>query len=435
MARNKISITLAAFLTAFLAIVATAIFTQSPLYAQDTSFHNAPATAAEIKNPYKGQAAAAQAGANLYQQKCKNCHGEAGKGSGNIPALATGPAQSAPGGEVFWFIAQGDPGYGMPSWAALSEKERWQLVTYIKALGTGHAPKPQVPPSADSSPNAKAESNASAADGASPNAPFTDYRYEKPGTVRKITVRDLPQPYATQSANNSPDIIHRRGDAWPSAPAGFTVQLYANGLNNPRLITTAPNGDFFLAESDAGDIKVFRGITADGKPQANRNIRQRIQAAIRHRVLSSRTRSAMDLHRRPRVRRPHPLSEWRHESARRPTTYRRLTRPRRPLDALLTILLRRQNNVRSSRLRLERRRPRHASWREKVAPTSWRSIRTARTCASTPTASATPAAAWPIDPKTGELWCSVNERDGLGDNLVPDYITHVQEGGFYGWPW
>jgi glucose/arabinose dehydrogenase len=40
-----------------------------------------------------------------------------------------------------------------------------------------------------------------------------------------------------------------------------------------------------------------------------------------------------------------------------------------------------------------------------------------------------------INPQTGELWCSVNERDALGDNLVPDYITHVQEGGFYGWPW
>jgi glucose/arabinose dehydrogenase len=40
-----------------------------------------------------------------------------------------------------------------------------------------------------------------------------------------------------------------------------------------------------------------------------------------------------------------------------------------------------------------------------------------------------------VNPKTGELWCSVNERDGLGDNLVPDYITHVQDGGFYGWPW
>jgi len=40
-----------------------------------------------------------------------------------------------------------------------------------------------------------------------------------------------------------------------------------------------------------------------------------------------------------------------------------------------------------------------------------------------------------IHPQTGELWCSVNERDALGDNLVPDYITHVEEGGFYGWPW
>ena len=40
-----------------------------------------------------------------------------------------------------------------------------------------------------------------------------------------------------------------------------------------------------------------------------------------------------------------------------------------------------------------------------------------------------------INPSTGELWCSTNERDGLGDNLVPDYITHVQDGGFYGWPW
>ena len=40
-----------------------------------------------------------------------------------------------------------------------------------------------------------------------------------------------------------------------------------------------------------------------------------------------------------------------------------------------------------------------------------------------------------IHPQTGQLWCSVNERDGLGDDLVPDYVTHVEEGGFYGWPW
>src|ERR1700747_583902 len=38
-------------------------------------------------------------------------------------------------------------------------------------------------------------------------------------------------------------------------------------------------------------------------------------------------------------------------------------------------------------------------------------------------------------PATKQLWTSVNERDGLGDHLVPDYITHIEEGGFYGWPW
>ncbi len=52
-----------------------------------------------------------------------------------------------------------------------------------------------------------------------------------------------------------------------------------------------------------------------------------------------------------------------------------------------------------------------------------------------PMGSGIAAAESPINPKTGELWCSVNERDGLGDNLVPDYITHVEDGGFYGWPW
>ena len=40
-----------------------------------------------------------------------------------------------------------------------------------------------------------------------------------------------------------------------------------------------------------------------------------------------------------------------------------------------------------------------------------------------------------VDPDTGELWASTNERDALGDDLVPDYITRVKEGGFYGWPW
>ncbi|MDR2212514.1 MAG: PQQ-dependent sugar dehydrogenase, partial [Pseudomonadales bacterium] len=40
-----------------------------------------------------------------------------------------------------------------------------------------------------------------------------------------------------------------------------------------------------------------------------------------------------------------------------------------------------------------------------------------------------------MEPQTGDLWCTTNERDMLGDDLVPDYSTRVQEGAFYGWPW
>ncbi len=100
-----------------------------------------------------------------------------------------------------------------------------------------------------------------------PTSPFTDYRAEKPGVVHHITVADLPPPYATKSAENGPDLIPRPANAWPQAPAGFKVELYADGLENPRLIRTAPNGDTFLAESEPGEIKVFRGVKANGKAE------------------------------------------------------------------------------------------------------------------------------------------------------------------------
>ena len=98
-------------------------------------------------------------------------------------------------------------------------------------------------------------------------AAFLDYRGIKPGGFRKITADDLPEPFATRSANNAPSVIARPANAWPQAPAGFQVDLYATGLDLPREIRTAPNGDFFVAESDLGQIKIFRGRDKDGKPE------------------------------------------------------------------------------------------------------------------------------------------------------------------------
>ena len=95
--------------------------------------------------------------------------------------------------------------------------------------------------------------------------PFTDYHREQPGTMHKITVTDLPEPYLTPSADNRPHLVARPADAWPKAIPGFKVTQFVAGLENPRLIRRAPNGDLFVAESEPGRIRVLRGIGPDGK--------------------------------------------------------------------------------------------------------------------------------------------------------------------------
>jgi glucose/arabinose dehydrogenase len=96
---------------------------------------------------------------------------------------------------------------------------------------------------------------------------FSDFRAQSPGHLHRITPLDLPLPYATPSVDAPPQLIERPADAWPQAPPGFAVQLYASGLQNPRLLRAAPNGDVFLAESQPGNIKVLRGIDERGVVQ------------------------------------------------------------------------------------------------------------------------------------------------------------------------
>ena len=198
----------------------------------DKNFHNAPAAAQAMKNPYEGQAAAAQAGKRLYARNCLSCHGRRGEGAGNVPSLVDGKLETATPGEVFWFITKGDKDNGMPSWAQLPAKQRWQIVTFVKSWGL-----PQIALVAG---GVASESSGSGVHYIStlkdppPTPPFTDFRYEKPGTFRKITANDLPKPYATRSASNGPEVVARPENVWPVAPPGFKVELYAAGLDNPR---------------------------------------------------------------------------------------------------------------------------------------------------------------------------------------------------------
>src|ERR1700721_1210609 len=168
----------------------------------DTRFHDAPESAQKMKNPYEGQNSAAQAGKPLYARDCLSCHGKLGKGTGDVPSLVDGKLSGVRPGEVFWFITRGDKDSGMPSWSQLPAKQRWQIVSYVMSALPAESAQPVAAAPAPDTTTSRFRAPR-------PTPPFIDFRYEKPGAVHKITVTDLPQPYATQSANNDADIVAR----------------------------------------------------------------------------------------------------------------------------------------------------------------------------------------------------------------------------------
>jgi glucose/arabinose dehydrogenase len=393
------------------------------LYAQESSFHGAPASARQVRNPYAGQVQAVRAGKSVYTHNCGACHGNTGQGAGNVPPLVHGAVQTTPDGEIFWYITRGDVSNGMPSWAGLPEKQRWEVVAYVKSLN-----RPAPPGAETNAPMAQATS-AKKSTAPPPEAPFTDYRFEKPGTVRHIKVTDLPAPYATGSATAGPKVVARPANVWPKAPKGFKVELYATGLNNPRIIRIAPNGDFFLAETSAGDIKVFRGITKAGKPA---------QVKVFATGLNTPFGIAFYPEKDPQwvyvanmdsvVRFPYHAGDMTSTGPAQhlldlPSGGHHRSRDIQfsPDGRKMFVSVGSHENVSDGPEEQDR-----ADILEYNPDGS--SMRIYASGIRNPVGIA-------INPKTGELWCSVNERDGLGNNLVPDYITHVQEGGFYGWPW
>ena len=99
-------------------------------------------------------------------------------------------------------------------------------------------------------------------------AALGDWRDDKPGVRRRVTLNDLPPPYATSSARNPPGVESNwRGQA-PLVPAGFEIKLFASGLDRPRLLRAAPNGDIFVAESAAGRVRVLRPSPDGAKADA-----------------------------------------------------------------------------------------------------------------------------------------------------------------------
>src|SRR3954464_8668220 len=76
-----------------------------------------------------------------------------------------------------------------------------------------------------------------------------DWTKDAPGVRHRITLEDIPAPYATQSVTNDARIADLPTNPQLRVPDGFKVEQFASGFENPRYLCTAPNGDIFVSES------------------------------------------------------------------------------------------------------------------------------------------------------------------------------------------
>ena len=112
----------------------------------------APEKARAKANPLEKDLDAVAAGRILFEQRCRECHGDNATGGKKGPSLRASEIQNAEPGAIFWILTNGVVRKGMPVWSKLPEPQRWQLVSYIKSLGA--RPAKTKPSSPDSSPPA-----------------------------------------------------------------------------------------------------------------------------------------------------------------------------------------------------------------------------------------------------------------------------------------
>lgn len=266
-------------------------------------------------------------------------------------------------------------------------------------------------------------------------AALGDWRSDSPGTRRIIRVGDLPAVHATASVDHGPRIVPRPAGALPKVPKGFEVDLLAEQLRNPRKIITAPNGDLFVAESAANRVKVLRQGT-DGKISATTifadHLRQpfgiafyppgpspkyvyiaNTDSVIRYAYVDGDQQASTvaevvvpDLPGGGRLR---GGGHWTRDVVFSPDG-------KKMFVSVGSFSNNSDNAAEKNRADVLEYNPDGTGFRVFAS-----GIRNAVGLA--------------VEPATGQLWGSVNERDGLGDDLPPDYITHIQDGGFYGWPW
>jgi glucose/arabinose dehydrogenase len=299
--------------------------------------------------------------------------------------------------------------------------------------------------------------------GVSPVAPVAaslandtgDWQHAAPGVQHHITPADLPPPYSTISSGNGPKVVGQPADASLSVPPGFTVKLFTSNLSGPRLLRVAPNGDIFIAETGENRIRVLRAADGADTPSENQiyaggldrpfgitfyppgNHPKWIYVANNNSVVRF-PYKAGDLKARAaaQIIVPHLCDSSGGHSTRDVAFTRDGKRMFISVGSASNVADGMGKKTPADIQSWEADHGRGSAWdaeanRADILVTDPEGHLPLRTFAT----GIRNGASMAVNRKTGDLWVSTNERDALGDNLVPDYITRVKKGGFYGWPW
>jgi glucose/arabinose dehydrogenase len=281
-------------------------------------------------------------------------------------------------------------------------------------------------------------------------AAYGDFSRDAPGTRRHITPADLPPPFATEAKANMSSVVAQPTGAMPLVPPGFSVTAFAH-LNGPRQIRVAPNGDVFVVETNSGKIAVLRAPDGAAQPSETATFATGLSgpfgiafypAGANPEFVYIATDSTV-------VRYPYKNGDL---TARGPAETVVPELPHGGFHSTRDIAFSADGktlfiSVGSATNEGETMGQGDAKAAEAEhglgAPWGSETLR-ADVLMTSPDGRAglksfangiRNCVTLTVEPKTSALWCTNNERDMLGDNLPPDYVTPVKPGGFYGWPW
>lgn len=405
----------------------------------------------------------AAAGKALFQQQCLVCHtAEAGDAGGEQgPSLAGVYARRAAGVRGFAYSSALRDSNLIWDAATLDRFLRFPTSvvpgsTMVIAL-PNDAARGNVIAYLQSASGLRAASGAASDAATAPVPPVSrqtaDWRNDGPGREHRIDVNSLPAPFATPSARNGPTLIARPANAAPALPRGFRIDTFAAALAGPRKMLLAANGDIFVSETFGGRVSVLHrnaaGTAAARVDVYLQGLKQPFGLAFYPDAEHPKWLYVAETHRVMRYAYQVGDVKARGEA--------QLVVPELPQGGHFTrdiafspdgsrlfVSVGSASNVAESMSKKgpdaikswEGARGLGAAWDQETDRAAVLVLDAAAPArAKIYAAGLRNCVSLTVQPATGALWCTTNERDALGDDLVPDYSTRVQPGGFYGWPW